>query len=340
MTSLVNSNRSKKKTKIHSKLFKKASSSKQSEQQCTHSDDQSTNEASSDARYTKRSSKSENRVLPPADNGNSPWFSKAYPVATAGSKTRIRFCPYGDTAAPHHRCSSASSLQSPYMSKTSEKSLSPMLKKCQRNRSDTKQHCIDNKSAWEQRQPASMSTGRSRSGLSKSEGRIRSGLSKSEGRIKSGLSKSMGRSRSGLSIGRSRGSGISLGRSMGSGLSITVEEPHFTTETRDAYYTGMADIIETPSSSESLSLPVEVSPAYKFVPIGYEEDADYYKSFDSQDYDICKEFNDDEIDQEAKAPSVKIVVGSSSAKNVVPPSLGSDASTDDKYAPSSSSGHK
>ena len=226
------------------------------------------------------------------------------------------------------------------MSKTSEKSLSPTLKKCRRNRSDTKQHCIDNKSAWEQRQPASMSTGRSRSGLSKSEGRIRSGLSKSEGRIKSGLSKSMGRSRSGLSLGRSRGSGISLGRSMGSGLSITVEEPHFTTETRDAYYTGMADIIETPSSSESLSLPVEVSPAYKFVPIGYEEDADYYKSFDSQDYDICKEFNDDEIDQEAKAPSVKIVVGSSSAKNVVPPSPGSDASTDDKYAPSSSSGHK
>jgi hypothetical protein len=49
------------------------------------------------------------------------------------------------------------------------------------------------------------------------------------------------------------------------------------------------------STSDSFSLPVVISPAYKFVPIGYEsDDNDDDCTFSSGDYDICK--SDSELD--------------------------------------------
>ena len=50
------------------------------------------------------------------------------------------------------------------------------------------------------------------------------------------------------------------------------------------------------SSSDSFTLPVVISPAYKFVPIGYSSDEDEV-SFHSADYDICKSNSDDSIDK-------------------------------------------
>lgn len=71
-------------------------------------------------------------------------------------------------------------------------------------------------------------------------------------------------------------------RRHGNSFSRIAEAHGVLAETRDS---GI-DIIQT-GSSGSLFLPAEVSPANRFVPIGFEEDyvAD---SFDSNDYDICK----------------------------------------------------
>lgn len=49
------------------------------------------------------------------------------------------------------------------------------------------------------------------------------------------------------------------------------------------------------STSDSFTLPVVISPAYKFVPIGYSSDEDEC-SFNSFDYDICRSNSDISID--------------------------------------------
>lgn len=46
------------------------------------------------------------------------------------------------------------------------------------------------------------------------------------------------------------------------------------------------------STSDSFTLPIVISPAFKFVPIGYSSDADDCCSFHSSDYDVCKSNSD------------------------------------------------
>jgi hypothetical protein len=46
------------------------------------------------------------------------------------------------------------------------------------------------------------------------------------------------------------------------------------------------------STSDSFTLPIVISPAFKFVPIGYSSDEDDCCSFHSSDYDVCKSNSD------------------------------------------------
>lgn len=84
-------------------------------------------------------------------------------------------------------------------------------------------------------------------------------------------------------VSTSRRANTSFSRSMGSGIAEGREV--FFTENRDPVQ--MVAVGQTGSSD--YYLPPEVSPANKFVPIGYEEDDDDDFSFNSQDYDICKQ---------------------------------------------------
>ena len=118
-----------------------------------------------------------------------------------------------------------------------------------------------------------------------------------------------------MSTGRKEG--ISFSRSKSNGRISAMDERQmlFAAETRE--YTDDDEHILHSGSSNSFNLPAEVSPANRFVPIGYEEDMDIF-SFNSDDYDICKAEDVEELQQPVTSkPAVvkkKPVVSTSSKK--------------------------